>query len=127
MYPQFQKDTKVQQPFRNDHTDDPILCQGTIQYRLQDLGPNGGLQIWVTWHRQKELDQGNSAPDKPLGDTLRLNSARPTRRLTPENKAHTGTKYTGLIPRERSQGLPRPGLPKRPPRSKKSPGPNPPP
>ena len=29
----------------------------------------------MTWRRQKELDQGNSAPDKPLGDTLEPNSA----------------------------------------------------
>ena len=126
-YPEFQKGTNVQQPFRNDHTGDWIWCEGTIQYRLHKLGPNRAVQIRVTWHRQKELDQGNSAPDKPLGDTLELNSALPIRRLDPDNKAHRGTKYTGELPPEWSQGLPQPHLPKRPPPGKKSPGPNPPP
>ena len=68
-----------------------------------------GVQIRVTWHRQKELDQGN----------IRL--------LTPECKAHRGTKYTGELPSEWSQGLPPPRLPNRPPRGKKSSGLNPPP
>ena len=62
-YPQFQKGTRVQQPFRNDHTGDWIWCEGTIQYRLQDPGLKSGVQIRVQWHRQKELDQGSSAPE----------------------------------------------------------------
>ena len=98
-----------------------------MQYRLQEVGPKGGLQIWVTRHCQKELDQGNSAPDMPLGETLELNSAHPIRCLTPENKAHRGTKYTGELPPEWSQDLPPTRLPKRPPSGKKSRGPNPPP
>ena len=85
-YQEFKKETKVQQPFRNDHTGDWIWCGGTIQYRLQELGPNRGVHIRVTWHRQKELDQGNSAPDKPLGDTLELNSAHPIRLLNPKKQ-----------------------------------------
>ena len=48
----------------------------------------------MIWHRQKELDQGSSAPDKPVADTLELTSAHPIRLRTEENKAHTGTKYT---------------------------------
>ena len=60
----FEKGAKVQQPFRNDHTGDWIWCEGTIQYRLKGQGDNGGPQIRVIWHRQKELDQGNSAPDQ---------------------------------------------------------------
>ena len=76
-YPEFKKGTKVQQPFRNDHTGDWIWCEGTIQYRLQELGPKGGVKIWVTSHRQKELDQGNSAPDKPLGEHLRAQQRAP--------------------------------------------------
>ena len=126
-YPGFEKGAKVQQPFRNDHTGDWIWCEGTIQYRLKGQGDNGGPQIRVIWHRQKELDQGNSAPDKPLGDTLELTSAHPIRLRTEENKAHTGTKYTGELPPEWSQGLPPPRLPKRPQTGKKSPTPSPPP
>ena len=126
-YAQFQRGTKIQQPLRNDHTGDWIWCEGTIQYHLQDPGPKGGVQIRVQWHRQKELDQSSSAPDKPLGDTLELNSAHPIRRVTPENKAHRGAKYTGELPPEWSQGLPPPRPAKRPPFSKRSPGPNPPP
>ena len=91
-YSHYQKGTKVQQPFRNDHTGDWIWCEGTIQYRLQDPGPSSGVQIRVTWHRQKELDQGSSTPDKPLGDTLELNSTNPVRHVTPGNKAHRATK-----------------------------------
>ena len=125
--PRVQKGTKVQQPFRNDHTGDWMWCDGTIQYRLQKLGRNGGVEIRVTWHRQKELDQGNSNPDKRLGDTLELNSAHAIGLFTPENKAHRGTKYTEELPPEWSQGLPPPRLPKRPPAGKKSLGPNPPP
>ena len=118
---------KVQQPFRNDHTGDWIWCEGTIQYRLRDLGPNDRVQTRVIWHHQEELDQGNSAPDKPEGYTLELNSTQPIRLLTDKNKAHTGTKYTGELPPEWSQGLPLPRLPMRPQLGKKSPGPNPPP
>ena len=66
----------------------------------------------MIWHRQKELDKGNSAPDKPEGQTLELNSAQTIRLLTVENKAHRGTKYTGELPPEWSQGLPPPRLPK---------------
>ena len=117
----------MQQPFRNDHTGDWIWCEGTIQYRLRDLGPNDGVQIPVIWHRQRELDQGNSAPDKLEGHTMELNSAHPIRLLTAENKAHRGTKYTGELPPEWSEGLLPPRLPKRPPPGKKSPAPNPPP
>ena len=76
-YPEFKKGAKVQQHFRNDHTGDWIWCEGTIQYHLRDLGPNNGVQIQVIWHRQKELDQGNSALHKPEGHTLELNSAQP--------------------------------------------------
>ena len=76
-YPGFEKGTKVQQPFRNDHTGDWMWYEGTIQYRLRDPGDNGGPQIRVVWHRQKELDQGSSAPDKPEGYTLELTSAHP--------------------------------------------------
>ena len=76
-YPQYPKGTSVRHPFRNDHTGDCIWCEGTIQYRRQDPGPNGGVQIWVTWYRQKELNLGSSAPYKPLGDTLELNGAHP--------------------------------------------------
>ena len=126
-YPEFKKGAKVQQPFRNDHTGDWIWCEGTIQYRLRDLGPNDGVQIRVICHRQKELDQGNSAPDKPEGHTLELNSAHSIGLLTAENKAQRGTKYTGELPPEWGQGLPPPCLPKRPPPGKKSPGPKPPP
>ena len=126
-YQEFQKGTKVQQLLRNDHTGDWIWCEGTIQYRLEDLGRNGAVPIWVTWHRQKELDQGDSATDKQLRDTLELTSAHPIQRLTPENKVHRGTKYTGEPPPEWSQGLPASHQPKRPPPSKTSPGPSPPP
>ena len=126
-YSQYHKGMKFQQPFRNDHTGDWIWCEGTIQYRLQDPGPNSGVKIRVTWHRQKELDKGSRVPDKPLGDTLELNSAHSIRGVTPENKAHRGTKYNGELPPESSQGLPPPCLPKRPPPSKRSPGPNHPP
>ena len=126
-YPGFEKGAKVQQPFRNDHTGDWIWCEGTIQYRLKAPGDNGGPQVRVIWHRQKELDQGSSAPDKPLGDTLELTSAHPIRLRTEENKAHTGTKYTGELPPEWSQGLPPPRPPKRPRTGEKSPSPSPPP
>ena len=81
----------------------------------------------MIWQRQKELDQGNSPPDKPEGHTLELNSAHPIRLLTAENKAHRGTKCTGELPPERSQGLPPPRLPKRPPPGKESPSPKTPP
>ena len=37
-------------------------------------------------------------PDKPLGNTLELNSAYAIWRLTPEDKAHRGTKYTENSP-----------------------------
>ena len=113
-YQGFEKGAKVQQPFRNDHTGDWIWCEGTIQYRLKEPGDNGRPQIRVIWHRQKELDQGSSAPDKPVGYTLELTSAHPIRLRTEENRAHTGTKYTGELPPEWSQGLPPPRLPKRP-------------
>ena len=79
---------------------DWMWCDSTIQYCLRDLGPNDGVQIWVICHHQKELDQGNSAPDKPEGHTLELNSAQPIRLLWAENKAHRGTKYTGELPPE---------------------------
>ena len=98
-----------------------------MQYRLRDLGNKGGPQIRVVWHRQKELDQGSSAPNKPEGHTLELSSAHPIRLRTDNNKAHSGTKYTGELPREWSQGLPAPRLPKRPPPGKKPPGPSSPP
>ena len=62
-----------------------------------------------------------------MNDTLELTSAHPIKRLTLENKAHRGTKYTEEPPPESSQGLPAPHQPKRPPPSKTSPGPNPPP
>ena len=126
-YPGFEKGAKVQQPFRNDHMGDWIWCEGTIQYRLRDLGDNRGPQIRVIWHCQKEQDQGSSAPDKPEGHTLELNSAHPIQLRIDENKAHRGTKYTGELPPEWSQGLPPPRLPKLPPPGKKSPGPSPPP
>ena len=117
-YPGFEKGAKLQQPFRNDHTGDWIWCEGTIKYRLRDPGDNGGPQIRVVWHRQKELDQGSSASDKPEGHTLELTSAHPIRLRTEENNAHRGTKYTGGLPPEWSQGLPPPRLPKRPPTGK---------
>ena len=126
-YEGFEKGAKVQQPFRNDHTGGWIWCEGTIQYRLRDPGDNGGPEIWVIWHRQKELDQGSSALNKPEGYTLVLTSAHPIRLRTEENKADRGTKYTGVLPPERSQGLPPPRLPKRPPTGKTSPSPSPPP
>ena len=126
-YPEFKKGAKVQQPFRIDHQGDRIWFEGTIQYRLRDLGPNNAVQVRVIWHRQKELDQGNSAPDKPEGHRLELNSAHPIRLLTAQDKTHRGTKYTGELPPEWSQGLPPPRLPKRPPPGKESPSPNPPP
>ena len=126
-YPGFEKGAKVQQPFRNDHTGDWIWCEGAIQYRLRDPGDNGGPQIRVVWHRQKELDQGSSAPDKPEGHTQELTSAHPIRLRTDENKAHRGTKYTWELPPEWSHGLPPPRLPKRPPTGKTSPSPSPPP
>ena len=81
----------------------------------------------MVWHRQKELDQGSSAPDKPEGHTLELTSANLNRLCTEENKAHRGTKYTGELPPEWSQGIPPPRLPKRPPTGKKSRSPCPPP
>ena len=118
---------KVQQPFCNAHTGDWIWCQGTIQYRLRDHGPNNGVQFRVIWHCRRELDQGDSAPDKPEGQTLELNSARPIRLLIGKAKAPRGTKYTAELPPEWSQGLPPPRLPKRPAPGKRSPGPNPPP
>ena len=108
-------------------TGDWIWCEGTIQYHLRELGDNGGAQIRVVWHRQKQLDQGSSAPDKPEGHTLELTSAHPIRLCTDENKAHRGTKYTWEPAPEWSQGLPPPRLPKRPPPGKRSPGPSPPP
>ena len=126
-YPGFEKGAKVPQPFRNDHTGDWIWCEGTIQYRLRDLGDNRGAQIRVVWPRQKELDQGSSAPDKQEGHTLELTSAHLIRLRTDENKAHRGTKYTGELPPEWSRGLPPPRLPKRQQPGKTSPGPSPPP
>ena len=51
-YPGFERGAKVKQPFRDDHTGDWIWCEGTIRYRLRDLGDNGGPQIWVVWHHQ---------------------------------------------------------------------------
>ena len=126
-YPGFKKGAKVQQPFHNDHTGDWIWCEGTIQYRFSDPGDNGGPQIRAVWHRQKELDQGSSATDKPEGHTLGLTSAHPIRLRTEENKAHRGTKYTGELPPEWSQGPPPPRLSKRPTTGKKSPSPSPPP
>ena len=36
-----------------------------------------------------------TALDKPESHTVELKSAHPIRRVTPENKAHRGTKYTG--------------------------------
>ena len=90
------------------------------------VASGGGVQIWVTWHRQKELDEGRSTPDKPVRHTLELNNAHSIRRVTPENKAHRGTKYAGQLPPEWSQGLPPARPPKRPPPSKKPRGPNPP-
>ena len=122
-YPGFKKGAKVQQPFRNDHTGDLIWCEGTIQYRLRDSGDNGRPQIRVIWHRQKELDQGSNAPDKPEGYTLELTSAHPIRLRTEENKAHRGTKYTGELPPEWSQALLLPRLPKCPPNQQKVPDP----
>ena len=80
----------------------------------------------MQWHRQKVINQGSSAPDKLEGHTLEPNSAHPIRRVTPENKAHRVTKYSREPPPYQSQGLPLPRPPKRPPASKKSPGPNPP-
>ena len=81
----------------------------------------------MIWHHQKKLDQGSSARDKPEGYTLEFTSACPIRLRTKENKAHRGTKYTGELPPEWSQGLPPPRLPKRPPTGKRSPSPSPPP
>ena len=81
----------------------------------------------MIWHRQKELDQGSSAPDKPEGYTLELTSAHSIRLRTEENKAHRGTNHTGELPMEWSQGFPLPRLPKRPPTGKMSPSPSPPP
>ena len=78
-------------------------------------------------HREKDLDQGSSAPDKPEGHTLELTSAHPIWLRTDENKAHRGTKYTGELPPEWCQGLPPPRLPKRPAPGKTSRGPSPPP
>ena len=80
----------------------------------------------MIWHRQKELDQGSSAPDEPVSYTLELTSAHHIRLRTEEIKAHTGTKYTGELPPEWSHGLPPPRLPKRPQTGKKSPSPSPP-
>ena len=80
----------------------------------------------MVWHRKKGLDQGSSAPDKPEGHTLELTSAHPIPLRTEQNKAHRGTKYTGELPLQWSQGLPPPRLPKRPPTGKKSPSPSPP-
>ena len=125
--PRIRKGRKVQQPFRNDRTGEWIWCEGTIQYRLRDPGDNGRPQILVVWHRQKEPHQGSSAPDRPEGHTLELTSAHPIRRGTDKNKAHRGTKYTGELPQEWSQGLLPPRLPKRPPTGKKSPSPSLPP
>ena len=89
-YPEFKKGVKVQQPFCNDHTGDWIWCEGTILDRLRDLGPNNGVQIRVIWHRQKELDQGNSAPDKPEGHTLGLNSAHRREQGPQRHQIHQG-------------------------------------
>ena len=72
------------------------------------------MQIRATWHRQKELDQGRSDPDKPEGHTSKLNSAHPIQLLRPENKAHRGIKYTGELLPEWTQGIPPPRLSKRP-------------
>ena len=66
----------------------------------RNQGNNGGPQIPVIWHRQKELDQGSSAPDKPVSYTLQLTSAHPIRLRTEKNKADTGTKYTAELPPE---------------------------
>ena len=96
----------MQQPFRNDHTGDWIWCEGTIQYRLRDPGDNVGPQIRLVWHRQQELHQGSSAPDKPEGHTLELTSAYPIRLRTEKNKALRGIEYTGEVP---------PGVEPRPP------------
>ena len=103
------------------------MCEGGIQYRLRDLGDNRGPQILVPWHRQKELDRGSSAPDKPEGRTLELTSALPIRFGTDENKALKGTQYTGELPQGGAKASPLPRLPKRPPTGKKSPTPSLPP
>ena len=110
-YPGFKKGAKVQQPFCNDHTGDWMWCEGMVQYRLRDPGDNRGPQIRLVWHRQKELDQGSSAPDKPEGHTLELTSAQPIRLRTEENKAHRGTKYTGELPRSGAKASPRRAYP----------------
>ena len=81
----------------------------------------------MTWHRQKELDQGSSAPDKPLDDTLELNSAHPIRRVTPKNKAHRGTKYTREPPPGVEPGPPPTTPGQAPATQQKVPGPNSPP
>ena len=125
-YTEFQKGTRVQQPFRNDDKGDRIWWQGRIQYRLQGKGQNSGVQIRLTWHRPPELNQ-SSAPDEPEGNTLELNSAQPIRRATANNKDHRGIKYTEEIPPEWSQGLPPRRPPKRPPPGKKSSSSSPPP
>ena len=52
----------------------------------------------MVWLRQKELDQGSSAPDKPEGHTLDLTSGHPIRLRTDENKSHRGTKYPAELP-----------------------------
>ena len=44
----------------------------------------------MVWHRQKELDQGSSAPDKPESHTLELHRAHPIQLRTDKSKAHRG-------------------------------------
>ena len=95
---------KVQQPFRNDHTGDWIWCEGTIQYRLREPGDNRGPQIRVVWHRQKELDQGSSAPTSQR-DTPWSSSA-PTR-TRPTEAPNT----LGNSPRSGAKASPRRAYP----------------
>ena len=44
---------KSNSPSATTNTGDWIWCAGTIQYRLRELRPNEGVQIWVTCHRQR--------------------------------------------------------------------------
>ena len=65
---------------------------------------------------------------KALPKTIKLyNAGHPIRRVTPENEAHRGSKYTWEVPAERGKGLLLPRPAKRLPPTKRSPGPNSPP
>ena len=80
------------------------------------------MRIQVQWHPQHQLNQPR-ARHKVYPETIQLNETHPIRRVTTDNEALRGTKYTGEVPPEWEEGLPLPRPPKGLPARKKSPDP----